>query len=60
MSLHLVYCDGSEESLTLPASEARRRFNRLVSSWSGKYVEPITIELLDNRKMVYQSYSQNY
>ena len=57
--LHVVYTD-YEESLKLPAAEARQRFKDLVSGFAGRWTLGILyIELLDNRNKTYQRFYPN-
>ena len=60
LTLRIKYEDGRIESVNDSAPFIRQRFASLVDSFCNSYIEPITIEIIDNRNKVWKSFIQNY
>lgn len=60
LTLRVIYGDEISERVTGPAFEIRRRFADLVLVYLNSYVEPIIIQLLDNREKVFKEFIQHF
>lgn len=60
LTLRVTYGDNITEVIIGPAGEIRRRFSDLVNVYLNSYVEPISIQLLDNREKVFKEFIQHF
>lgn len=60
LTLRVIYGDNITERVTGPAEDIRMRFYTLVLVYITNYVEPVTIQLLDNREKVFKEFIQHF
>lgn len=60
LTLRVTYGDNITELIIGTAEEIRRRFSDLVVVYLNSYVEPVTIQLLDNRDKVFKEFIQHF
>lgn len=60
LTLRIIYEDGRIESICDAAPYIRQRFASLVYSFCNTYIEPVTIQIIDNRNKLWKEFKQNY